>query len=119
MMTGTIVFDFPLGWLAGVPVGALWVWSLWRGYRRATPWPRLSVLGLLRLVPLAALVFLAAKPAWVTQEPRASASRGLVMLMDRSESMSLQEQGGTRDEQGVNLVRNRLLPEFKAAGIPV
>src|SRR2546421_5307415 len=108
-MTASIVFDFPLAWQIGLPVAtiALTV-ATWSRIRRGLAWSRLLALGALRAVALFALVFLAARPVWLAKEPPASAVRSVVLLMDRSESMSLEEQDTTRYQKALGFVRERL-----------
>src|SRR5207248_1023916 len=78
-----------------------------------------AVLAVLRGVALFALVFLAARPVWIAKEPPATAVRPVVLLMDRSESMSLEENERTRYQQALNFARDYLLPALKSAGLPV
>jgi uncharacterized membrane protein len=80
---------------------------------------RIAKLGALRAMALLVLVFLAARPIWMTREPPASATRSVMLLMDRSESMSLEERDATRYQQALGFLRERLLPALRAAGLPV
>src|SRR5438105_2349820 len=99
-MTAVIVFDLPLAWQIGLPVTAIVVGlATWLRVRRGMAWSRVLLLGGLRLLGLLLLVFLAARPIWFTKEPPASATRSVVLLMDRSESMSLEERDTTRYQQ--------------------
>ncbi len=119
-MSAAIVFDFPLGWQAGLPLAALALaGALWLKRKRGLPALRIAVLTVLRAVVLLALVFLAARPVWVTKEPPAVASRPVVVLVDRSESMSLEEHDTTRYQQALDFLRDRLLPALKSASLPV
>ena len=52
---------------------------------------------------------------WIAKEPPAPASRSVMLLMDRSESMSLEEQDATRYQQALEFLRGRLLPALKSA----
>jgi uncharacterized membrane protein len=118
-MIGVVTFEFPLGFLAAVPVLGGLTFVAWRQRRRGVAWSRVGTLAGLRLLALLPLVTLAARPFWIAKTPPASASRPVVVLMDRSESMSLQEQDATRYEQGVAFLRSRLLPALKSANLPV
>jgi uncharacterized membrane protein len=118
-MTAVLIFEFPRGWLLGIPLLAAFGFLLWREYRRGLSAQRLLALGLLRVLALLLLLGLAARPVWLTREPPASATRQVALLVDRSESMSLDEHDGTRYQQTLDFMRNRLLPAFKSAHLPV
>src|SRR5258706_1829660 len=119
-MTASIVFDFPLGWQIGLPLAAVALaFATWSRSKRGMARSRLLGLGALRALALLILVFLAARPVWLAKEPPASASRSVVLLMDRSESMSLEEQDTTRYQHALVFVRDRLLPALKSANLNV
>jgi uncharacterized membrane protein len=118
-MTAAIAFEFPPGWLFGLPLGVVLVFAVWRQRRRGLATSRIAGLGALRAVALLVLVFLAARPVWMTREPPASATRSVMLLMDRSESMSLEERDASRYQQALGFLRERLLPALRAAGLPV
>ena len=65
------------------------------------------------------LALLIARPVWITKEPPAAASRSVVLLVDRSESMSIDEPGETRYRQSLGFLGERLLPALKSAQLPV
>ena len=119
-MIAAIVFDFPLGWQIGLPVAALVLGlAVWLKKRHGLAKPRILALTILRSLALLALIFLAARPTWVAKEPPGAASRSVVVLVDRSESMSLEEHDATRYQQALGFLRQRLLPALKEAGLPV
>ncbi|HEY5915226.1 MAG TPA: vWA domain-containing protein [Verrucomicrobiae bacterium] len=118
-MTGAITFDFQAGWWLALPLGVALAFAAWRQRRRGLSRARIGMLGALRAGPLLALVFLAAQPVWVAKEPPAPASRTVAVLVDRSESMSLQEYDVTRYQQALEFTRSRLLPALKSADLPV
>ena len=118
-MIAAIVFEFPPGWLFGLPLGAGLAFAIWRQRRRGLALSRILGLGALRAVVLLVLVFLAARPVWLTREPPASASRSVMLLLDRSESMSLEERDATRYQHALGFLRDRLLPALRAASLPV
>ena len=97
-----------------------WRLPSWRQRRRGLAQLR-GLPGWRRLArdALLVLVFLAARPVWMTREPPASATRPVMVLMDRSESMSLEERGVTRYQQALGFLRERLLPALRAARLPV
>ena len=117
-MTAAILFEFPAGWLFGLPLAVAFGWSVWR-LRRILARRRLFALSGLRAVALLALLFLAARPVWLTKEPPAAATRSVALLMDRSESMSLQDRQATRYEEALDFMREQLLPALKSARLPV
>ena len=90
-MTATLLFEFPRGWLLTIPLAAALAFVPWRQRKRGLPRSRVLLLASLRAVALSLLVFLAARPVWLAREPPASAARSVALLMDRSESMSLEE----------------------------
>ncbi len=118
-MMAAITFEFPQGWLLAVPLGLVLVFAITRQYRRGVPWRRTWALAALRLAAILPLVALAARPVWIAREPPASSARSVAVLMDRSESMSLQEQDQTRYQQALAFLRERLLPALKDARLPV
>ena len=62
-----LTFDLPLGWQIGLPVaGAVLALSCWWQWRRGQGWRRMAALTGLRAVVLLLVVFLAARPVWVT-----------------------------------------------------
>ena len=75
---------------------------------------RIAALVAVRGLALLVLVFLAARPIWITREPPASATRSVVVLMDRSESMSLEGRDSSRYQQALGFLRERLLPALRA-----
>ncbi len=118
-MTAAIVFEYPPGWLFALPLGAVLAFALWRQRRRGLAAARLAALGGLRGIALLVLVFLAARPVWMSREPAAAAARSVMLLMDRSESMSLEERDASRYQQALGFLRERLLPALQAARLPV
>jgi hypothetical protein len=118
-MFAAIVFEFPGGWLLSIPLVATLAVVAWGQRRRGMSGGRILTLGSLRALAVATLVFLVARPTWMAREPAASASRPVALLVDRSESMSLQEHDVTRYEQALDFTRMRLLPALRAANLPV
>jgi uncharacterized membrane protein len=113
-----ITFDFPLGWQIGLPLSAAILgFATWARLRRGMAPLRALALAALRAVALLIMVFLAARPVWVAKEPPPSVARSVVLLMDRSESMSLEEKDTTRYQQALGFVRERLLPALKSANL--
>jgi uncharacterized membrane protein len=118
MMTG-LSFEFPLGWLAAVPLAAALAVAAWRHYRGGLGPKQVFALTGLRGLALLILVFLATRPMWLSREPPASATRTVALLVDRSESMSLDERGMNRYQQALGFLRERLLPALRGANLPV
>jgi uncharacterized membrane protein len=120
MMIAALVLEEPAAWQIGLPAGtALLVLAVWRHRRRGLAPRRFITLALLRAVVLLLLVFLAARPVWVAHEPPAAANRSVVLLVDRSESMSLEEHDASRYQQALGFLRERLLPSLNSAKLPV
>src|SRR5882724_2435380 len=118
-MIGSVVFEFPLGWLLSLPLAAVLALSAWRQQQSGLGCRRVIVLSALRALPLLILLLLVSRPVWIAREPPASAARSVVLLMDRSESMSLQERDASRYQLALGFLRERLLPELKSANLPV
>ena len=118
-MSAAILFDFPAGWLFGLPLGAALAFAAWRQHRRGQAALQIAALGSLRGLALLVLVILAARPIWITREPPPSATRSVMLLLDRSESMSLEERETSRYQQALGFLRERLLPALRTASLPV
>ena len=118
-MNGAIVFQLPAAWVCLLPLSLLLGWSMWRQRRRGFSFPRIAALTVLRSVPLLGLVFLAARPVRVGREAVGAAARPVLVLMDRSESMSLKEGDSSRYQRAVDFFRRRLAPALKSANLPV
>jgi uncharacterized membrane protein len=118
-MSAAIVFEYPPGWLFAFPLAAVLAFAVWRQRRRGLAISQIARLAALRGLALLVLVFLVARPIWMTREPAAAATRPVMVLMDRSESMSLDEHDATRYQQGLGFLRERLLPALHSASLPV
>jgi uncharacterized membrane protein len=116
---GFVLFEFPLGWLAAIPAALALAFAAWRQFRRGVGSRRILALTTLRVGGLLPLIVLAARPVWIVREPPAAASRPVMLLIDRSESMSLEEEDGTRYHQSLQFLRTRLLPALTSAHLPV
>ena len=113
-----LAYEFPLAlWLGPLLViGVLFLLAraqLRRGIRRG----RVVALTVLRGMALLTLAFLAARPTWVVSEEPAAERKLVVLLLDRSESMTLEEGGQVRLRQALDFARNDLLPSLKTAGL--
>ncbi len=107
-------------WTLGLPAAvaglALFVWALRRrGHSRG----RTAALATLRVASLLLLLLLASRPVWVGREPLDRQRNQVVLLIDRSESMSLVDDGRTRYVNAVALARRELLPALKALELQV
>jgi len=107
-------FDFPLFWQLGLPLAALLsaltIRALRAGNHSRT---RILTLTTLRILVLIGIVLLAARPVWEVVEKPPVSSRTVALLMDQSESMSLEEAGSTRFQQATTFVRDHLEPSIK------
>src|SRR5579859_3090256 len=118
-MNVAVHFELPAMWFLGLPLGALLGWAAWRQRRRGLArWRVVTLLGL-RALPLVLLLFLAARPVRVSREWVGPAARPVVILVDRSESMSLKEPEATRYERALDFLRRRLLPALESAQLTV
>jgi hypothetical protein len=113
-----LVWEWPIALWLGVPVvlAAL-------THRARTQWrqgldvPRVAASAALRGLPLLALVVLAARPIWEeTREPEGRRT-AVVLLVDRSASMSLEDDGAPRSARALAFARERLLPAIRQSGL--
>jgi len=118
-MTAVITFEFPLGWLAAIPLAGALALSFWQHRKAGLQKSEIVRLILLRGTAFLLLAFLAARPVWITKEPRSSAARSIALLLDRSESMALEESDTSRFKRAVDFLRERLLPAFKSANLTI
>jgi len=118
-MSGAIFFEFPLAWFLAFPLLAALALLVWRLRRRGLPAARILTLCALRGLALLVLLVLAARPLWLSREPPAAATRSVAVLMDRSESMSLEDRDASRYQQTLGFLRDRLLPALRSANLPV
>ncbi|MEY5025464.1 MAG: hypothetical protein RLZZ244_992 [Verrucomicrobiota bacterium] len=120
-MESTLSFDFPWvlrtgGVLAG---GVLLASVLTEGRRVRGAWLRLLLVTLLRAVALGVVLFLAARPVFVAPADPPGVERKLLVLLDRSASMALEEGGQTRFEAAREFLNRELAPAARGAGIPM
>lgn len=118
-MICALLFELPLAWLLFVPLAVMVGLAAWRQRRRGLARSQIAALSALRAGALLLLVFLAALPVWVEREPPAAASRPVMLLLDRSESMSLEDWQASRYQEALDFARDRLLPALKSARLPV
>ncbi len=118
-MIGAIDFEFPAAWWIALALATALGFRVWRQRQRGFKVRRIVALNVLRFAALLALMFLAARPVWVSREPPAAASRSVAILMDRSESMALEDRDTSRYQQALGFLREQLLPALKGAKLPV
>jgi hypothetical protein len=104
----------------GLPVALVVLVAFALSLRRAgQPRGRVAALTALRAGMLVLLVLLAARPVW-TPDPSDAADRSeVVLLVDRSRSMSLVDEGRPRYAAAVEFVGDRLAPALNEAGLAV
>jgi uncharacterized membrane protein len=103
--------------VAGIPV-ALLLWAFARRHA-GRPRPQWLVLLGLRGGAFLMLLMLLSRPVWVSPESFDEERRRIALLIDRSESMSLDDMDGSRYRAAVRLARDRLVPAFESAGLEV
>lgn len=118
-MIAGITFEFPQGWWLVVPLVLVVGFAAWRQHRKGLSPGRIGILAGLRSLALLVLVFLVARPIWIVKEPPAPAARSVALLVDRSESMSIQDVDQSRYQQALSFAAGRLLPALKSANLPV
>ncbi|MEE2936726.1 MAG: vWA domain-containing protein [Planctomycetota bacterium] len=106
-------FVFQVPWaiaIGGSVVVAVMVWTGFTLQRRRVPPARCSILMVLRALFLVSLILLAARPVWNSPDREEQTRNKVVLLIDRSESMSVREGDESRYQQAVNFARDVLLP---------
>jgi uncharacterized membrane protein len=119
MMLASITFELPLALLVLLPVFGLVGAVAWRQRRRGLAPARIAAMSGLRLGCLVPLVVLAARPVWIATGLAAAGSRPVMLLVDRSESMSLADDKLPRYDETLRFLSSRLLPALKLAHLPV
>ena len=115
-----IAFDFPQMLLIGpVVAAALLAWHIWSQHQRGVPARRIALLGALRTAVLLLAAFLAARPVHVIDQSGNKKQQSVALLVDRSLSMSLEEEGQTRYQKMIAFARDRVLPALESAHLPV
>lgn len=115
-----IIFDFPLAGAVGLPLAILGLGlGFWRQRRQGLSKTRVAALAGLRSVAMLVLVFMAARPVWVQESEAIKTNKTVVLLVDRSESMALEEGQQTRYQAALAFAREHLLPALKEAGLAV
>ena len=115
-----LVFQNAQAWLYGLTAVAitlgLFAWiQLRAGLRRR----RVIILTSLRAALFIVLVFLMAKPVWTEPDDDQEKRDQVVLLIDRSESMSLREDGTTRYAMAVDYARSTLIPTLEELDVQV
>ena len=118
-MNAAIVFQLPVAWVGALPVALLLAVAVWRHRKRGFSFRRVLALAILRGIPFLVLVFLAARPVRVTKASSSASARPVMVLVDRSESMSLREGGLNRYQRAVDFLNQRLAPALASANLPV
>lgn len=119
-MIAAIEFQEPLALALGLPMAAVLVGvTMWRQRRGGTTGTRIAALGLLRGLAMVGLVLLLGRPVWVARDKLEGQRRSVAVLVDRSESMSLEEGHESRYRKGLGFAREHLLPALKSADLPV
>ncbi len=106
-----LAFQIPSAILwGGIAVAAMMAWFTAVLHRRGVAPRRIATLLVLRVVFLATLVLLVARPVWTSRDPREQTRNQVALLIDCSQSMSVRERDRTRYEQAVEFARDALLP---------
>lgn len=118
-MSPGIAFEFPLAWTFGLPLFGLLVLAAWRQRRRGLAPARVASLLALRLGCILALLFLIARPVRAHRSAASGGLRPVIVMLDRSESMSLKDPDTTRYECALEFLNRRLMPALKSSNLPV
>jgi uncharacterized membrane protein len=118
-MSAPFTFELPVVWLGALPLGALLGFAAWRQRRRGVAPVRVALLLGLRACVVLLLLLLCARPVTQTNQATGAANRPVVVMLDRSKSMSLLEAGQTRYARAVDFLNRRLLPALADGNLPV
>jgi uncharacterized membrane protein len=117
---GSIVFEMPGMLMAGLAMTVVLVaFAVWRQVRAGVARGRIITLYTLRGMALITLAFLLARPVWIGRDRLDGQRRSAVVLLDRSESMSLLDRDQSRYQRSLDFARDHLLPALKGADLPV
>jgi hypothetical protein len=114
-----LIFELPGIWIGALPLGILLGFAASLHRRRGIPKTKIVALFFLRSVPLLIMLFLAARPVRQSARVIAGAKRPVVVLLDRSKSMSIQDTEISRYQRAVDFLNRRLQPALEAAKLPV
>lgn len=87
--------------------------------RRGIPRRRVVMLTGLRMTVFLMLILLVARPVWTESENTQNPNKRVVLLVDRSQSMSLREGDEMRYHRAIDFARDSLLPVLDSADIAV
>ncbi|HND54070.1 MAG TPA: hypothetical protein PLV92_16785, partial [Pirellulaceae bacterium] len=99
------------------PLAALLAWATWRQRHHFRSRGQAILLTLLRAAALVVIVPLVARPVYVESEEELRERKQVVVLVDRSESMALEERGKSRYRSALEFAREDLLPALRSAGL--
>ncbi len=117
-MTASILFTFPAGWQIGLPLSLILTgWIIFRLHPHGLSRLRIATLALLRGLLFVLLSLLIARPVQIEREPPSPSTPRVAILLDRSESMSVEEAGTSRYQKIVTFVRDGFIPALRRAGL--
>ncbi len=113
-----VVFEYPAALVLGPACAAAVLGWLGVAQRRRGVSPgRIAALAAVRGLVLLTLAIMAARPVRQDRAEPPGQRRSVVLLVDRSESMALEDNGAAREQQAVRFARDQLLPALKAEGL--
>lgn len=116
----TLVWETP--WAGAVfllAALALVAFAAWQLHRHGLSRQRVVILTALRAVPVIFIAILLARPTWVFSQEE-EGGRHVVLLMDRSASMGLEDvNGAPRYKDALALARDTVVPFFQNAGYKI
>jgi hypothetical protein len=115
-----LAFEFPAALYVGLPAALVLVgFVAYQSLRRGDSVGQRVTSLALRGATLVALVVLAARPVRVDDEPQEPPRSELCVVVDRSASMSLDEEGSPRYSQAIAFLRDQLVPGARNAELRV
>lgn len=109
---------FPWGLVAGVPLAAaLLGWATWRQWTQFRRPLHAAVTTSLRAVAALVLLLLLSRPLYIESQEEPPARNEIVVLVDRSQSMALEEDGESRYGAALDFARQRLIPAIGNVGL--
>jgi hypothetical protein len=114
-----LAFEFPAGLYWGVPIAAALLALLgYQNFRAGQPLVRSLTSLALRGAAIFLLLVLAARPVRIEEQQPSAPRRDVCLLVDRSASMSLDDDGA-RYAQAIDFVRDQFLPSAKQTDLHV
>jgi uncharacterized membrane protein len=109
---------FPWGLVVGVPLAAILLsWATWRQWSLFRRPLHAAVATALRAAAAVVLLLLLSRPLYVESQEEPPVRDEVVVLIDRSQSMALEEGGESRYRATIEFARRKLVPAIANVGL--